>query len=99
MVAVGEILRHLHRLQLFQARLLSNLVLPFVGVVLEVAHIGDVAHIAHLVADMLQVAEHHVERDGRTGMAQMGVAIDGGTADIHAHMVGSQGFEKFFAMG
>ena len=49
------------------------------------AHIGDVAHIAHFVAEMSQIAEKYVERDGRTRMSQMAVAIDGGTAYIHAH--------------
>ena len=45
---------------------------------------------------MHQVAVQHIESDGRPGVAQMTVAIDGGTADIHAHVVGSEGFEKLF---
>jgi len=35
---------------------------------------------------VLQVAEHEVEGDGRTGMPQMRVAIDGRTTHIHAHI-------------
>ena len=93
MVAVGVILRNLHRLQLFQPCLLLNLVIALVGIVLQMAHIGDVAHIAHLVAEVLQVAEKDVEGDGRTGMSQMGIAIDRGSADIHSYMGGVQRLE------
>ena len=34
---------------------------------------------------MLQVAEKDVEGDGRTGMTQMGVAVNCGAAHIHTH--------------
>ena len=87
-IAVGVILCYLHRLQLLQPCLFLNLVVALVGVMLQVSHIGDVAHIAHLVADVLQVAEEHVEGDGGARVAQMRVAIDGGSADIHAHVGG-----------
>ena len=95
-VAVGVVLRYLHGLQLLQACLLCNLVLALVGIVLQVAHIGNVAHIAHLIAQVLQIAEHEVEGDGRTGMAQMGVAIDGGAAHIHAHVGCVERLETLF---
>ena len=49
-IAVGVVLCYLHRLELLQACLLLNLVVALVSVVLQVAHIGDVAHIAHLIA-------------------------------------------------
>ena len=49
-VALGVVVRNLHRLELLEACLLSNLILTLVGILLEVAHIGDVTHIAHLVA-------------------------------------------------
>ena len=55
--AVGVVLRHLHRLELFQSGLLGNLVLALVSVVLQMAHVGDVADVAHLVAQVLEVAE------------------------------------------
>ena len=95
-VAVGVVLGYLHRFQLFQPCLLGYLVLALVGVVLQVAHVGDVAHIAHLIAQMLQVAEHQVEGDGRAGMTQMGVAIDSGAADIHAHIRSMQRLKALF---
>ena len=44
---------------------------------------------------MLQVAEQQVEGDGRTGVAQVGVAIDGGAADVHAHTTLYQRTKKF----
>ncbi len=53
---------------------------------LQMAHIGDVAHIAHLQAEMTQIAVKDIKSDGRTGVAQMGVAIDSRAADIHAHV-------------
>ena len=46
-------LRNLHRLELFELRLLGNLVLAFVGIVLEVTNVSYVAHVAHLVAFVL----------------------------------------------
>ena len=49
-IAVGVVLCYLHRLELFESCLLLNLVVSLIGVVLQVANIGDVAHVAHLVA-------------------------------------------------
>ena len=69
MIAVGVILRYLHRLKLFQACLLLNLVVAFVGIMLKMSHVGDVAHIAHLISQMLEITEEDVKRDGRTGMS------------------------------
>jgi hypothetical protein len=60
-----------------------------------VPHIGDVAHIAHFVTQVLKVAEEHIEGDGRAGVAQVGVAIDGGAAHVHAHMTFMDGLEEF----
>ena len=50
MEAVGVILCHLHRLQLLEAGLLLYLVLTLVGVVLQVANVGYVPYVSHLVA-------------------------------------------------
>ena len=59
-IAVGIVLRDLHGLELLQPCFLLDLVVQpcflldlvvaLVGVVLEMAHIGDVAHVANLVA-------------------------------------------------
>ena len=56
-VAVGVILRYLHRFELFEARFLGYLVLALVGVVLKMAYVGDIADVSYLVAEMFQVAE------------------------------------------
>ena len=97
MVAVSVVLCHLHGLELLEACLLGDLVLALVGIMLKMAHVGDVAHIAHLVAQLLQVAEQHVEGDGRTGVAQVRVAIDRGAAHVHAHHGLTEGHEVFLA--
>ena len=49
-IAVGIVLCDLHGLELLQACFLLDLVVAFVGVVLKMAHIGDVAHVANLIA-------------------------------------------------
>lgn len=98
-VALRVVVRHLHRFELFEPRLSGDLVLALVGVVLQMAHVGDVAHVTHLVAQRAEVAEQQIERYGRTGMAQMGVAVDRGTADVHAYMGRIDGLEHLLAAG
>ena len=86
MIAVRIILGYLHGLQLLQSCLLGNLILSLVGIVLQMSYVGDVPYITYLIAQVLQIAEHQVEGDGRTGMPQMGVAIHRRTTHIHTHM-------------
>ena len=95
-IAVGVILGYLHRLQLFQACLLLNLVVTLIGIMLQMAHIGNVTHIAHFITQMLQVTEKNVESDSRAGMSQMRITIDGRSADIHSHVWCMQRLETFF---
>ena len=99
MVAVGVILYNLHRLQLFQTSLFSNLVFAFVGIVLQVSYVGDVTHIAHFISQMLEVTEENIESNGWTGVSQMWVTVHGGTADIHAYVWSVQWLEYFFSSG
>ncbi len=94
MVAVGIGLHHLHRLQLLQPRLLSNLILALVGIVLQVTYIRDVPHIADLVAQILEQLEQHIIRNARTRVPKMGIAINRRAAHIHPHMTGLDGLEK-----
>ena len=96
-VAAGVVLCHFHRLELLKPCFLGNFVLAFVGIVFQVPHIGDVAHIAHFVTQVLKVAEEHIEGDGRAGVAQVGVAIDGGSAHVHAHVRLVERHKLFFA--
>ena len=49
-VVVEIMLHHFHRFETFETRFLGDLVFARIGVMLEMAHVGDVAHIAHLVA-------------------------------------------------
>ena len=94
-VTVGIELNNLHRLQLLQTRFLSYLILAFIGVMLQVTHIGDITNITHFVAQKLKVAVQHIERDSRTGVTQMGIAIHRRTAYIHTDMSLMKGLECF----
>ncbi len=95
MEAVGVVLRHLHRLELFQPGLLGDFVLALVSIVLQMAHVGDVADVAHLVAQVLEVAEKEVEGDGWTGVSEVSITIDGRAADVHPDAPGSERLEEF----
>ncbi len=98
-VAAHVVLHHFHGLELLKACFLGNLVLAFVGVVLKVAYIGDIAHIAHLVAKVGEISVNDIECDGRTGMSEMAVAINCRPADIHAHHVIMKRMEFLFPAG
>ena len=43
---------------------------------------------------MLQIPVQHIERDCRTGMSQMRIAVHGRPADVHAYMTLMQRFES-----
>ena len=49
MVAIGIVLGNFHWLQLLQTSFLGNLVLTLISIVLQMAHISDVAHITNLI--------------------------------------------------
>lgn len=93
-VTVEVMLHHLHRFQLFEPRFLGYLVFAFIGVVLQVPHVGDVSHVANFISQMCEVAEKHVERDRGAGMSQMGVSVHCRSAYIHAHMRSMERNEK-----
>ena len=99
MVTLRVVVRHLHRFELFEPRLLRDLVLAVVGVVFQMPHVGDVAHVAHLVAERLQITEQQVEGHGRTRVPQMRIAVDRRPADVHAHTGRSQRHELLLAAG
>ena len=98
-VAVKVELYHFHWLELFEASFLCNLVFAVVGIVFQMPHIGDVAHISHFVAQVLQISEENVECYSRAGVSQMGVAIHCWAAHIHAHAPFVQRLEAFFGAG
>ena len=99
MVAFRIILHHLHGFQLLQAGLLGNLVLPFVGIMLQMAHVRDVADIAHLIAQIFKETEQDVIGDPGPGMAQMSISIHGGSAHVHAGVALVDGLEKLLVVG
>ena len=96
-IAVGVILRNLHGLELFQPCFLLDLIITLIGIMLQMAHVGDIPDVAYLIAQMRKVAEENVECDCRTGMAQVRVAVYGGSADVHAHVGCVQRLEQFFS--
>ncbi len=96
MEAVHVLLNHLHRLEALLAGTTADLVLSrVISFILKMPHIGYVTHIPHIVAQVHQVPVEHVKSHRRTGVAEMGLAVDGGSADIHADKRWSQGFEQF----
>ena len=96
MIAIGVILCYLHRFELFEASFLLYLVVTLVGIMLEVAHIGDITYITHLIAEMLEITEKDIECDCRTGMSKMRIAIYGRSADIHSDIWRMYRFETLF---
>ena len=94
--AACVVVGYLHGLKLLEAGLLGYLVVALVSVVLEVPDIGYVPDIAHLVAKMAEITEEDVECYGGAGVAEMGVAVDCGAADIHADIGGMERLEAFF---
>ena len=60
---------------------------------LQMAYVRDIPHIAHLIAQVLQITEHEVEGDSWTCMSQMRITIDGGATDIHAYVRRVKGLE------
>jgi hypothetical protein len=91
--------RYLHRLKLLKASLLCDFILAFVGIVLKVTHVGDVANVANFVSLSLQIAEQKVEGNCRAGMAQVWVAIDGRSADIHSYTTRVDSLKLLLAAG
>lgn len=99
MIAQRIGLDNLHRLKLLEPCLLCYLVLALVSVVLQMADVGDIPHIAHLVAEMPQKLLQDIIRNSRTCMPEMGVAIYGRSADIHSDTAFIYRYELFFLSG
>lgn len=97
--AVCKILRHFHRFKLLKPRFLGYFILTFVGVVLKMAHVGNIPHIAHLISYMLQITEHHVESDCGTRVSEMRIAINCRAANIHSYPSRSERLELLLHSG
>ena len=85
-VAVGVILSYFHWLQLLQSCLLFYLVVTLICIVLQVTYVSNVSNIAHLVSQMLEIAEEYIEGNGWARMTEMWISIHGRTTNIHAHI-------------
>ena len=88
--ADGVLLGDLHRLELLEARALRHAVL---AVVEEVANIGDVADVAHAIAEVQQGAVDDIKADEGAAVPDVRRGVDGGTADVHADEAGVKRLE------
>ncbi len=89
----GVFLSHFHGFQLLQTGALEHTVF---AVVQQVAYIGDVANVAHAIADVLQVAVNDIETDKSAAVAEVNVVINRRAAHIHAYMSVLHGLESLF---
>src|SRR5690606_7464473 len=93
---VGVFLHDLHRLQLFQPGLLTDLVLCIaVEVTFEVAYISDIAHIPHLISQVHQIPVNNIKTDEGATIAYMYIAVYCRSANIHAHTSFGQRLKDF----
>ena len=93
---IGVELRHFHGFELIQSSFFRNFVLPLVGIVFQMPHIGDVAHIAYGISQVFEVTEEEVEGNSRTRVSEVCITINGGSTHIHANAAFVNGFEEFF---
>ena len=73
------------RLALFP-RPLQHLVLALVGVPREVADVGDVHHVAHLAAEILEGLSQEVFEDIGAQVADVREVVNGEAAAVHPHL-------------
>jgi hypothetical protein len=96
MIAIGVILHHLHRFDLFNTRLLCYFVFSFICVVFEVPDIGNVSDIAYFVVQVAEIAEQQIKCNGRPGMPQVWITLYGGDTNVKAYVGRLYGVELFF---
>ena len=82
METVGIELDDFHRFQAVQLCLFFDFIFPVVAVVGQMPYVCDVADVSDFIPQVLQVSEKHVERDGRAGMSQMGITVNGRPANV-----------------
>jgi len=90
------VLGELHRLHLLAPGALYD---PVLTTVQDMSDVRDVLDIEYLVAHVAQVADHDIKVDIGLAMSQVRIVIDRGTADIHMHTPGVQGFKELFFAG
>ena len=98
-IDAGVHLHNLHGGDGILPRFALNFVLALVGIAHQMADIGDVLDIQHVVAQVAQVAHHHIEADVGFGVANVGVIVHGGTADVDVDFARVEGLKCFFFAG
>ncbi len=91
------VLRDLPRIPTRPPRADGHAILALVGVGGEVAHVGDVHHLPHLVAQVLKGAPDDVGHDVGAHVADVRLVVDGGATVIHPHLSRLNGPESLFA--
>jgi hypothetical protein len=61
-----------------------------------VTNIGDILYVAHIIAKVAQVADHHIKGNVAFGVAEVGVAVDGRPAHVNSDKAFGDGFKLFF---
>src|SRR5882757_8373296 len=97
MKQVGIFLYQFHRFYLLDHGFCRHLVFRFTAFFFKMPRISNIPHVTDLIAQMKKVPVNHIKCDESAGMTEMTLATDGGTAYIHAHMLGSDG-NKFFLL-
>ncbi|OPZ69710.1 MAG: hypothetical protein BWY83_01891 [bacterium ADurb.Bin478] len=92
----GVFLHQLHGLYLFARSTFENAVLAGIQ---HVAHIGDVLHVPHPIAQPAEITNHHIKADITFGMADVRIIVDRRAADIHVDASGLQRLKFFFLPG
>ena len=96
---IGIVLGHLHDGLVLPVSALEHLILAFVSVRGQMAHVRDVHDAVDTVPGIAQKLFQHVLHDIAAEVADVGEVIHRGAAGIHFHMAGGVGGEFSFLMG
>jgi hypothetical protein len=87
------LLGYFHWFELSEFGTFGHTIFSIVG---QVAHIGDIANISDLVAEMPEVAVDNVEAHIGTAITEVGVVINSGAAHIHTDVSGRYWLKYIF---
>jgi hypothetical protein len=83
---VGVALHDFHGFKVLKFGLLANLIFPVVGIIYQVAYIGNIANIPHFVAQVHKVAVEDIEAGKSAYIAKMYIAVNSGSANVQANI-------------
>ena len=86
MIAKCVIINYFHRFEFFDSGFFPDFILAFVGIIFQMAYIGNIPYVANFVAEIFQIPEQNIKSDCGTCMPQMRIAIHGRSAHIHTHV-------------